>query len=133
MGQGALGLVQCGLVGPGVDHHDGFALLHLLALGELDWLQLAADPRLHRHAHVGRHRTQRGQKDGHRLLFRGRHLHRNRLVPQRGCLAGVARRALHLALVDAPDDENQRAHQHKVNEDAHPVTLAGGRLLRCVE
>jgi hypothetical protein len=71
VGQRAFGLVQSGLVGPGVDHHDGLALLHLLALGELDRLQLAADPRLHRNAHVRRHRAQRGQEDGHRLLLGG--------------------------------------------------------------
>ncbi len=34
------GLVQGSLVGLGIDHHDGLALPHLLALGKLHRLQL---------------------------------------------------------------------------------------------
>ncbi len=133
MRQGAFGLVESGLVGPGVDLHDRLPLLHLLALSELDRQQLAADTCLHRDAHVGRDRAQCREEDRHGLLLSGGHLHGNGPALQ-GCrLAGGACRSLLLVLIDAPDDKGQRAHQHHINEDAYPKTLARGRLFRSAD
>ncbi len=128
MGQRALGLVERRLVGPGVDHHDGFALPHLLAFCELDRKQLAVDARLDGDAVIRGNSAQAGEIDGHRLLFGRDNLHRDRAPQQSRSLVGSVGRGLLLVLIDTPDNETHRGSQNEIDDNPDPGVLTAGGL-----
>ena len=125
VGKGAFGLVERGLVGPWVDHHDGLALLNFLALGELDGEQFAADARLYRDAVIRGDGAEAGEINGHRFLFGGNDLHRHGAGQQGGGLVGGVRGGLLLVLIDAPNDEPDGSGEDKIDNNPNPAGSYG--------
>ena len=124
MGQRALCLIERGLVRLWVDHHDGFALLYFLALGELHRQKFAADSRLYRHAHVRSHRAQRLKENRHRLLLGGYHLHRHRTPLQRCRLVCGSGIGFLMILVDPPHNQAQDGSEDEVHNNPYPRPFA---------
>jgi len=114
-----LGLVERGLIGPGIDFREQVALVHQLSFREGDFIDLPVDARANDNGVEGLDGPKAGQVDGKIGFLYRSHRYPHRVSGSR--LLGVVRRRFMVAVKALPPKISQPTHgQDQQNPTRYP-------------